>query len=78
VNWDLWVHLFRAKLHTLATGETRVRRAVHASGLTFAQRDSCKELYPLCTMMSNNVDGEKGWIYLRNDGAVLPPAPARC
>jgi hypothetical protein len=26
VNWDLWVHLFRAKLHTLATSETRVRR----------------------------------------------------
>jgi hypothetical protein len=25
VNWDLWVHLFRAELHTLATGETRVR-----------------------------------------------------
>jgi hypothetical protein len=28
VNWDLWVHLFRAELHTAATSETRVRRAV--------------------------------------------------
>jgi hypothetical protein len=36
MNWDLWVHLFRAELHTLATGETRVRRAVRASGLSIA------------------------------------------
>jgi hypothetical protein len=27
VNWDLWVHLFRAELHTLATSEPRTRRA---------------------------------------------------
>jgi hypothetical protein len=23
VNWDLWIHLFRAELHTVATSETR-------------------------------------------------------
>jgi hypothetical protein len=72
-NWDLWVHLFRAELHTLATGEARVRRAVRAGGLTLALRDSRKELYPQCTMTSNNADWEKGWFYLRNDGADLPP-----
>jgi hypothetical protein len=55
-NWDLWVHLFRAELHTLATGEVRTRRAVHADGLTLALRDTRKELYLLCTMTSNNVD----------------------
>jgi hypothetical protein len=33
VNWFLWVHLFRAELHTLATAETRVRRVVRAGGL---------------------------------------------
>jgi hypothetical protein len=44
VNWDIWVQLFRAELHTLATGETRVRRAARAGGLTFALRDSRKEL----------------------------------
>jgi hypothetical protein len=27
VNWDLWVHLFRAELHTLSTSEPRTRRA---------------------------------------------------
>jgi hypothetical protein len=71
VNWDLWVHLFRAELHTLATGETRVRQAVRADGLTFALRDLRKELYLLCTMTSNNADCEKGWFYLCNNGAGL-------
>jgi hypothetical protein len=57
----------------LATGETRVRWVVRAGGLTFVLRDSRKELYPPCTMTSNNADWEKGWFYLRNDGAGLPP-----
>jgi hypothetical protein len=78
VNWDLWVHLFRVELHTLATSETWVRRAVRAGGPTFALRDSRRELYPPCTMMSNNVEWERGWFYLCNDGAGLPPTPARC
>jgi hypothetical protein len=33
-NWDLLVHQFHAELHTLATGEARVRRAVRTGGLT--------------------------------------------
>jgi hypothetical protein len=78
VNWDLWVHLFRAELHTLATGEARVRQVVCIGGLTFALRETHRELYPPCTMTSNNADWEKGWFYLRNDGAGLPPTPARC
>jgi hypothetical protein len=71
------VHLFHTELHTLATGETRVRRAVRTGGLTFALRDSRKELYPPCTMTSNNADWEKVWFYLRND-VTGPPTPARC
>jgi hypothetical protein len=35
-NWDLWVHLFRAELHTLTTGEAWVCQTVRAGGLTFA------------------------------------------
>jgi hypothetical protein len=66
------VHLFHAELHTLAIGETRVRWAVRAGGLTFSLRDSRKELYPPCTMTSNNAEWERGWFYLRNDGADLP------
>jgi hypothetical protein len=72
VNWDLWVHLFHAELHTLAMGKARTRQTVRAGGLTLALRDTCKELYPPCTMTSNNTDWEKGWFYLRNDGTGLP------
>jgi hypothetical protein len=72
-NWDLWVHLFRGELHTLAMGERGTRQAVHAGGLTLALWDTRKDLHPLCTMTSNNADWEKGWFYLRNDGVCLPP-----
>jgi hypothetical protein len=73
VNWDLWVHLFCDELHTLATSEKGTCRAVRAGGLTLVLCETRKELYPLCTMSSNNVDWEKGWFYLCNDGVGLPP-----
>jgi hypothetical protein len=72
VNWDLWVHLFRAELHIVATTETRVRRAVRADGLTFSVWDLRKEWYVPCMMTSNNMEWEKGWFYLRNKGTGLP------
>jgi hypothetical protein len=72
-NWHLWVHLFCAELHTLAMGEAQMHRAVRASGLKLTLRDTHKELYPPCRMTSNNADWEKGWFYLRNDSASLPP-----
>jgi hypothetical protein len=73
VNWDLWVHLFRAELHTLATVETRVRRAVRAGGLSISLRNTRREFYIPCTMTSNNAEWERGWFYLRNDDAGLFP-----
>jgi hypothetical protein len=72
VNWDLWIHLFRAELHTVATTEARVRRVVRTDGLTFSVRDSRKEWYISCTMTSNNTEWERGWFYLRNEGVGLP------
>jgi hypothetical protein len=39
-NWDLWVHLFRAELHTLTTPEPRVHRVVQAGGMTISLRES--------------------------------------
>jgi hypothetical protein len=72
-NWDLLVHLFCTELHNLATGEVWTRWVIRASGLMLALWDTRKELYPLCTMTSNNADWEKGWFYLRNDDAGLPP-----
>jgi hypothetical protein len=56
VNWDLWVHLFRAELHTLATTETRTRRAVRAGGMSLAVRTQRKDDYIPCTMTTNNAD----------------------
>jgi hypothetical protein len=78
VNWDLWVHLFCAELHTLPTSEPRTRRTAHASGLALAMRSSRREDYIPCTMTSNNADWERGWFYLRNAAPGLPPTPARC
>jgi hypothetical protein len=73
VNWDLWVHLFRAELHTLVTPEPKTRRAVRAGGMTIALWNKRRELYVPCTMTSNNAEWERGWFYLCNDGAGLPP-----
>jgi hypothetical protein len=73
VNRDLWVHLFHVELHTLAPAETWVRRAVRAGGLSISLRDTHREFYIPCTMTSNNAERERGWFYLRNDGADLPP-----
>jgi hypothetical protein len=73
VNWDLWVHLFRAELHTLATREPKIRHAVHAGGLSLELRSTRREQYIPCTMTSNNADWERGWFYLCNSAAVLPP-----
>jgi hypothetical protein len=72
-NWDLWVHLFRAELHTLSTPEPRVRRAVRAGGMSISLRESRRELYIPCTMTSNNTEWERGWFYLRNDDPGLAP-----
>jgi hypothetical protein len=73
VNWDLWVHLFRAELHTLVTPEPRVRRAVRAGGVFISLRETHRELYIPYTMTSNNAEWERGWFYLRNDEPGLPP-----
>jgi hypothetical protein len=73
VNWDLWVHLFRAELHTLATSETRTRSAARADGLALAVRSTRREEYIPCTMTTNNADWERGWFYLRNAEPGLPP-----
>jgi hypothetical protein len=77
-NWDLWVHLFRAELHTLSTPELWVHRAVRAGRMSISLRESRRELYIPCTMTSNNAEWEWGWFYLHNDEPSLPPTPARC
>jgi hypothetical protein len=73
VNWDLWVHLFCAELHTVTTPEPKTRRAVCAGGVTIALWETRREFYIPCTMTSNNAEWERGWFYLRNDEPGLPP-----
>jgi hypothetical protein len=41
--------------------------------MTIALRNMRRELYIPCMMTSNNAERERGWFYLRNDGAGLPP-----
>jgi hypothetical protein len=77
VNWDLWIHLFRVELHTVATTERRVCRAVRVGGLTFSVRDSCKEWYPVHDDVQQRGVGE-GVVLPLNEGVGLPPTPARC
>jgi hypothetical protein len=71
VNWDLWVHLFRAELHIVTTLEPKC--AARAGGMTIAPRETRRELYIPCTMTSNNAEWQWGWFYLRNDEPNLPP-----
>jgi hypothetical protein len=73
VNWDLWIHLFHAELHTLTTPELKVRRAVRAGGVTIALRETRREFYIPYTMTSINAEWERGWFYIRNDEPGLPP-----
>jgi hypothetical protein len=78
VNWDLWVHLFRAELFTLPTTEPRTRRAVRAGGMSLAVRSQRKDDYIPSTMTTNNAGWERGWFYLRNNEPGLPPTLAWC
>jgi hypothetical protein len=78
VNWDLWVHLFRAELHTLTTPKPNIRRAVHAGGMTIALRNTRREYYIPCTMTSNNAEWERGGSISATWAPASPPTPARC
>jgi hypothetical protein len=77
VNWDLWVHLFRAELHTLTTPSPKVHR-VRAGGVSIALRESRRELYIPCTMISNNAEWERGVVLPPQRWRQPPPTPARC
>jgi hypothetical protein len=77
VNWELWVHLFRAELFTQPTTEPRTRRAVRAGGMSLALRAQFKDVYIPCTMTTNNACWERGWFYLRNAEPGLPPYTGR-
>jgi hypothetical protein len=76
VNWDLWMHLFYAELHTLITPEPKTHRAVRAGGMTIGLRNTCRELYIPCTMTCNNSEWEGGGSTSATTAPASPPTPA--
>jgi hypothetical protein len=78
VNWDLWVHLFCAELHTLMTLEPKIRCAVRVGGMTIALRNTRREYYIPCTMTSNNEEWEWGGSISATRAPASLPTPARC
>jgi hypothetical protein len=64
-NWDLWVHLFHAELHTLTTTKPLVCHAVRAGGMTISLQESRGEfLHSLHDDLQQRLVGA---------GVVLPP-----
>jgi hypothetical protein len=78
VNWDLWIHLFRAELFTQPTTEQRTRRAVRAGEMSLALRGQYKDDYIPCTMTTNNAAGSGGGSTFATTSPVSPPTPAWC
>jgi hypothetical protein len=72
VSWDLWLHLFLGELFTAGGGKGK-RWPVRTGGLTFSLQKRGFNVYPPCNMTTNNLEWDKLWFYLRNDGAGLPP-----
>jgi hypothetical protein len=64
VNWDLWVHLFHADLHTVTTPEPKTRRAVRWRRDDRATGDAQGALHPLHDDLQQRRMGA---------GVVLPP-----
>jgi hypothetical protein len=73
VNWDLWIHLFRAELHTLPTSEPRTRRATRAGGMSLTVRTQRMDEYIPSRMTTNNADWERGWFLPPQRRARPPP-----
>jgi hypothetical protein len=62
VNWDIWVHLFRAELHTLTTPKLKIRRVVRAGGMTIALQNTRMTLGRTSTHLENLSIATKRWV----------------
>jgi hypothetical protein len=78
VNWELWIHLFRAELFTQPTTEQRTRRAVRAGGMSLALRGQFKDDYIPCTMTMNNAGWERDGSTCATPSPASPPTPVWC
>jgi hypothetical protein len=75
VNWDIWIHPFRAELFTQLTSEQRTRRAVRAGGMSLALRGQRKDDYIPCTVTTNNAGWERGGSTFSTTSPVSHPTP---
>jgi hypothetical protein len=71
-HWDLWTHLFSAKLFALTTGEKKVCMAVRAGGCTLQLRQGRAQHYIPTILVSSNKGWQRRWFYLLNDNGRLP------
>jgi hypothetical protein len=71
-HWDLWTHLFSAKLFASSTAERRVRMAVWAGGCILQLRQARALQYIPAVLASSNKGWQRRWFYLQNDDGRLP------
>jgi hypothetical protein len=74
----IWEKEFKLVVTPIHPPSRRHQRPFSAGAVSIALRELRRELYIPCTMTSNNAEWERGWFYLRNDDAGLPPTAARC
>jgi len=70
VNWNLWLHLFKAEMSARYVGKEKF--PLRAGGCTLQLRQQRAGLYIWSSMPSSNRGWQSGWFYLRNDGGLLP------
>jgi hypothetical protein len=71
-HWDLWTHLFSAKLFASTTEAKKVHMAMRAGGCTLQLRSGRAQLYIPAILVSSNKGWQCRWFYLRNDDGRLP------
>jgi hypothetical protein len=72
LQWNRWLHLFRAEQFAKKAGERGVQRAVHAGSCTLQVQSGRADQYIPMQLISSNSGWHDGWFYLRNDGDQLP------
>jgi hypothetical protein len=71
-QWNLWLHLFKAKLFAKKVGEKGVRCVARVGSCVLQVRSSRADLYIPAHLISSNSGWHEGWFYLRNDENQLP------
>jgi hypothetical protein len=77
LQWNMWLHLFKAEHFAKKAGERGVRRAVHAGSCTLQVRSGRGDQYIPAQLISSNSGWHDSWFYLRNDDDQLPKFSSR-